>query len=166
LRWREPNAARPFKGQSLKANIENGCKTSDPFTVWLPIAFFFLVAAVFCALAFPRISKAKSHLGVFISVGGAIPAPFEWQRRYSTSSILPVRIIVSRRAITFPCLHLRRYCLVGIGVMAVGIVYWAAWRIILPRVLGYELVPRKETLQDGTVVKLVSVFDNPSATGI
>ena len=34
--------------------------------------------------------------------------------------------------------------------MAAGVIYWAAWRI-LPGYLGYELVPRKETLEDGTV---------------
>ena len=38
--------------------------------------------------------------------------------------------------------------------MAAGVIYWAAWRI-LPGYLGYELVPRKETLEDGTVVTLV-----------
>ncbi|THH00445.1 hypothetical protein EW026_g2089 [Hermanssonia centrifuga] len=48
------------------------------------------------------------------------------------------------------------YCLVGIGVMFAGVLYWAAWRILLPKVFGYELVPRKETLQDGTVITLFS----------
>lgn len=48
-----------------------------------------------------------------------------------------------------------RYCLVGIGVMVLGVFYWAMWRVILPKVFGYELVPRKETLSDGTVVTLV-----------
>ncbi|KZT07117.1 amino acid transporter, partial [Laetiporus sulphureus 93-53] len=47
------------------------------------------------------------------------------------------------------------YCLVGIAVMFVGVFYWAAWQY-LPRVFGYEFVPRKETLKDGTVVALVS----------
>ncbi|KAH9906117.1 amino acid transporter [Epithele typhae] len=46
------------------------------------------------------------------------------------------------------------YCLVGIGVMAAGVVYWAAWRV-LPGYLGYELIPHKEQLNDGTVVTLV-----------
>ena len=39
--------------------------------------------------------------------------------------------------------------------MFVGVAYWAGWRILLPRVFGYELVPRKEKLEDGTVVTLV-----------
>ena len=43
----------------------------------------------------------------------------------------------------------------GIGVMLVGVAYWAGWRILLPKVFGYELVPRKEKLEDGTVVTLV-----------
>jgi hypothetical protein len=45
-----------------------------------------------------------------------------------------------------------RYCLVGIAVMLAGVLYWAAWRIILPKVFGYELVPRKERLDDGTIL--------------
>ena len=39
--------------------------------------------------------------------------------------------------------------------MLAGVAYWAGWRILLPKVFGYELVPRKETLDDGTVVTLV-----------
>ncbi|KAG9221546.1 hypothetical protein CCMSSC00406_0009369 [Pleurotus cornucopiae] len=48
------------------------------------------------------------------------------------------------------------YCLVGIGIMLLGVVYWAVWRVVLPRVFGYNLVPRKEALDDGTVVTLFS----------
>ncbi|KAG9318050.1 amino acid transporter [Chiua virens] len=48
------------------------------------------------------------------------------------------------------------YCLVGIGVILVGVVYWAGWRILLPKVFGCELEPRKKTLEDGTVVTLFS----------
>ncbi|KIP03101.1 hypothetical protein PHLGIDRAFT_26278 [Phlebiopsis gigantea 11061_1 CR5-6] len=48
------------------------------------------------------------------------------------------------------------YCLVGIAVMVTGVLYWASWRILLPRVFGYELVPRKEKLPDGTVITLFS----------
>ncbi|KIK81323.1 hypothetical protein PAXRUDRAFT_832930 [Paxillus rubicundulus Ve08.2h10] len=44
------------------------------------------------------------------------------------------------------------YCLVGIGVLVFGVLYWATWRIILPKVFGYELVPHKNVLEDGTVV--------------
>lgn len=36
-----------------------------------------------------------------------------------------------------------------------GILYWALWRVILPKVLKYEPVPVKETLSDGTVVTVV-----------
>ena len=52
-------------------------------------------------------------------------------------------------------LRQNRYCLVGIGIMFFGVFYWAAWRVI-PQWLGYEFVPRKEKLSDGTVVTLVS----------
>ncbi|KAL4261026.1 Cellular Amino Acid Transporter [Pleurotus pulmonarius] len=44
------------------------------------------------------------------------------------------------------------YCLVGIAVMALGVLYWAAWRVFLPRIFHYRLVTAKETLDDGTVV--------------
>ncbi|KAI0754054.1 high affinity methionine permease [Daedaleopsis nitida] len=47
------------------------------------------------------------------------------------------------------------YCLVGIAVLVFGVLYWAAWRVV-PRWFGYEFVPRKETLDDGTVVTLFS----------
>ncbi|KAF8889842.1 amino acid transporter [Infundibulicybe gibba] len=48
------------------------------------------------------------------------------------------------------------YCLVGISVMILGVLYWAVWRVILPKVFGYNLIPRKETLDDGTVVTIFS----------
>jgi hypothetical protein len=40
--------------------------------------------------------------------------------------------------------------------MLTGVLYWAAWRVLLPKMFGYELVSRKERLDDGTVVTLVS----------
>ncbi|KAI0660290.1 amino acid transporter [Cubamyces menziesii] len=43
------------------------------------------------------------------------------------------------------------YCLVSIGVVAGGILYWAIWHVV-PQWFGYEYVLRKETLSDGTVV--------------
>ncbi|EGO04068.1 hypothetical protein SERLA73DRAFT_102414 [Serpula lacrymans var. lacrymans S7.3] len=48
------------------------------------------------------------------------------------------------------------YCLVGIAIMVAGVLYWAAWRVIMPVVFGFEYVPRKEALDDGTVVTLFS----------
>lgn len=39
--------------------------------------------------------------------------------------------------------------------MVFGIVYWAVWRIVLPKVFKYELVPTKAALKDGTVVTVV-----------
>ncbi|KAF9449421.1 amino acid transporter [Macrolepiota fuliginosa MF-IS2] len=48
------------------------------------------------------------------------------------------------------------YCLVGIGILLLGIVYWGIWRIVLPKAFGYYLTPRKETLADGTVVTVFS----------
>jgi len=95
LRWKNPNAVRPFK-------------------VWWPFAAFFFAAAVFL-LVVPFLRPSNK-------VGDTPPLPYYL------------------------------YCLVGIGVMAFGIFYWAVWRVILPRVFKYEPVPVKETLSDGTVV--------------
>ena len=39
--------------------------------------------------------------------------------------------------------------------MLTGVVYWAVWRILLPKFFGYTLVPRKQVLEDGTVVNVV-----------
>ncbi len=38
--------------------------------------------------------------------------------------------------------------------MAVGVLYWALWRVV-PRWFGYDFVPSKEKLDDGTVVTVV-----------
>lgn len=100
LRWKKPDAVRPFK-------------------VWWPLAVFFLAAASFLLIA-PFLKPANG-------VGDTPPLPYYL------------------------------YCLVGIAIMFVGVLYWAAWRILLPKVFGYELLPRKETLDDGTVV---TVFSN------
>ncbi|KAG2062420.1 hypothetical protein BDR04DRAFT_1123950, partial [Suillus decipiens] len=95
LRWKKPNAVRPFK-------------------VWWPLAVFFLAAAVFLLVA-PFLRPPGG-------IGSTPPLPYYL------------------------------YCLVGIAIMLVGVLYWAVWRIILPKVFGYEFVPRKDTLDDGTVV--------------
>ncbi|KAG1850205.1 amino acid transporter [Suillus subalutaceus] len=100
LRWKKPDAVRPFK-------------------VWWPLAVFFLAAAAFLLIA-PFLKPANG-------VGDTPPLPYYL------------------------------YCLVGIAVMFAGVLYWSAWRIVLPKVFGYELVPRKERLDDGTVV---TVFSN------
>ncbi len=47
------------------------------------------------------------------------------------------------------------YCLIGIAVIAFGVLYWAIWRLVLPYVFKFRLVPRKEVLEDGTVITLV-----------
>ncbi|CDO71026.1 hypothetical protein BN946_scf184844.g30 [Trametes cinnabarina] len=43
------------------------------------------------------------------------------------------------------------YCLVSIGILVFGTLYWAGWRLV-PRWFGYEIVERKDALSDGTVV--------------
>lgn len=43
------------------------------------------------------------------------------------------------------------YPIIGIVVLVSGVVYWFVWRKVLPRIGRYELVERKERLDDGTV---------------
>ncbi|KAI0365761.1 amino acid transporter [Pilatotrama ljubarskyi] len=43
------------------------------------------------------------------------------------------------------------YCLVGIGVLAFGALYWVAFRLA-PTWFSYEVIQRKEALSDGTFV--------------
>ncbi|KAG1788728.1 amino acid transporter [Suillus plorans] len=100
LRWKKPDAVRPFK-------------------VWWPLAVFFLAASTFLLIA-PFLRPANG-------VGDTPPLPYYL------------------------------YCLVGISIILAGGLYWVVWRIVLPKVFGYSLVPRKETLDDGTVVTVVSV---------
>ncbi|KAI9509546.1 amino acid transporter [Russula earlei] len=95
LRWSNPRLARPFK-------------------VWLPLAFFFLIADAFLLVA-PFIRPANK-------VGDTPPLPYFL------------------------------YPLIGIAVMFFGILYWAVWQLVLPYVFKFRLVPRKEVLEDGTVV--------------
>ncbi|KAH8104173.1 amino acid transporter [Phellopilus nigrolimitatus] len=100
LRYKKPNAHRPFK-------------------VWWPFAGFFLAAAVFLIVD-PFLRPANG-------VGDTPPLPYYL------------------------------YCIIGISILIAGIVYWAAWSVVLPHMFRYELVPEKETLSDGTVV---IVFQN------
>ncbi|KAJ5704296.1 hypothetical protein N7493_011434 [Penicillium malachiteum] len=41
---------------------------------------------------------------------------------------------------------------IGIVILLGGVVYWAIWREILPRIGRYRLVPEHEVLEDGTTV--------------
>ena len=63
-------------------------------------------------------------------------------------------ILASESALFKPFI-LIRYCLVGIAIMVLGVIYWAVWRVILPKIFGYKLVPNKVVLDDGTVVVVV-----------
>ncbi|KAI0090101.1 amino acid transporter [Irpex rosettiformis] len=44
------------------------------------------------------------------------------------------------------------YCVVGIGVLVFGVLYWFVWQVALPKIFSYTLVPGKDVLADGTVV--------------
>ena len=90
----------------------------------------------------------------------AIPQARQRSWRHATAAVLLVSVLLMR-VYSVINLHTPRYCLIGIAVLAAGVVYWAGWRIILPKVFGYELIPRKETLPDGTVITLVSCVVDP-----
>lgn len=59
-------------------------------------------------------------------------------------------LIISRLGRVGNTYALSRYCVVGIAVFIFAILYWALWRVVVPKVLNYELVPAKQTLDDGT----------------
>ncbi|KAJ7080551.1 amino acid transporter, partial [Mycena epipterygia] len=99
LRYKEPNAKRPFKG-SLSIRV---LSLSEYFSVMIA----------------PFLRPANK-------VGDTPPLPYYL------------------------------YCLVGIAIMIFGVLYWAMWRVILPRVFGYVLAPRKVKLDDGTIVTVFS----------
>jgi len=44
------------------------------------------------------------------------------------------------------------YCLIGIGVILFGVLYWAVLQLVLPYIFKFRRVPMKEILEDGTVV--------------
>ena len=46
--------------------------------------------------------------------------------------------------------------------MVFSVLYWGAWRVVLPGIFKYELVPEKAVLQDGTVVTVVCFFETMS----
>jgi hypothetical protein len=47
--------------------------------------------------------------------------------------------------------HLPYYlhCVVGIGILLAGAVYWVIWAVVLPRLGGYELVRESRVMSDG-----------------
>ena len=53
------------------------------------------------------------------------------------------------------------YCLVGIAVLMLGVLYWAIWKLVLPYVFKFRLVARKEVLKDGTVVSHTGESQQP-----
>jgi amino acid transporter len=106
-----------------------------PFKVWLPFALFFLAAAVF--RKFPIfVAEIVVQLQSLVII-----APF----------LRPANGIGDT-----PPLPYYLYCLVGIAIMVFGVIYWAVWRIVLPKIFGYELVPTKVVLDDGTTVNVFS----------
>ncbi|KAF7560390.1 hypothetical protein G7046_g3750 [Stylonectria norvegica] len=44
------------------------------------------------------------------------------------------------------------YCVVGIAILALSVVYWFFWWVALPKIGGYKLEPHAEQLSDGTSV--------------
>jgi hypothetical protein len=44
------------------------------------------------------------------------------------------------------------YPIVGITVLVLGGSYWLIWRVLWPKLGGFEWVESKTSLQDGTVV--------------
>lgn len=47
---------------------------------------------------------------------------------------------------------------VGIVILVAGVVYWAIWQKVLPKLGGYRLEPKHESLADGTTVVVYKKF--------
>jgi hypothetical protein len=123
------------------------------YAVWWPLAVFFLVAAAFREFSIYSTTPSLPNQS-FLSARRSLLEAIQRRRRHPAIAILLVRFSYS-----CPRAHsqnFNRYSLVGIAIMFAGVIYWATWRILLPKVFGYELIPGKETLADGTVVMLVS----------
>ena len=135
--------------------------------VWLPFAVFFLAATVFRTSSFSVCIPTDSVL----RSGIVLVAPFlKPANGVGDTPPLPYYLYVVslvRVSLTIPHLTVTviRYCLVGIAVMAFGVLYWACWRIV-PKWFGYEFVPRKEKLSDGTVVTVVRLIPPCAGSGI
>lgn len=41
------------------------------------------------------------------------------------------------------------HCVVGIGILALGAVYWVLWAVLLPKIGGYRLVRKSRVMEDG-----------------
>ncbi|PWY87397.1 methionine permease [Aspergillus heteromorphus CBS 117.55] len=51
------------------------------------------------------------------------------------------------------------YAIVGVGVIILGVLYWYAWTVLLPRRGGYTLEEKDEVLEDGTkITRLVRSY--------
>ena len=130
------------------------------FLGWLPLAVFFLATAVF--RKFPMrptylrhrlqsIQTISSHCAIsstcqcyFLVIHPPLPYYL------SVHSV-----ILAPKSTLFKPFVLIRYCLVRIAVMVLGVIYWTVWRVVLPKIFGYELVPNKVILDDGTIVNVV-----------
>jgi len=92
-----------------------------------------------------------------------LPRPFKaWLPLAFFSLVANVFLLVApfvrpaNRVGDTPPLPYYLYCLIGIAVIVFGVLYWAVWRLVLPYVFKFRLVPRKEVLEDGTVITLFS----------
>jgi len=41
------------------------------------------------------------------------------------------------------------HCVVGIGILCAGAVYWLVWAVVLPKIGGYRLVRTNTVMDDG-----------------
>ncbi|RWA13871.1 hypothetical protein EKO27_g1252 [Xylaria grammica] len=48
------------------------------------------------------------------------------------------------------------YAVVGVSIIAFGVIYWLVWTVILPRIGGYRLEPKEDVLNDGTAITVLT----------
>ncbi|KAI5116554.1 hypothetical protein M0805_007562 [Coniferiporia weirii] len=164
----------PFGNKFWASNWPTG-KTPMPGLIIHLIPSLIVIIAPPFAVAYPFILDLQGYPSQFVGVlivSGLLY--FRWSR---PNAVRPFKVwwpftLFSLAASMFllivpflrpsngvgdtPPLPYYLYCLVSIAIMILGVVYWAVWRKMLPRMFNYELVPKKEVLPDGT---LVTVFE-------
>ncbi|KAI1392453.1 amino acid transporter [Hypoxylon trugodes] len=48
------------------------------------------------------------------------------------------------------------YAIVGVGILAFGVLYWLVWTVLLPRLGRYRLEEKQDVLDDGTAITVLT----------
>ena len=135
---------------------------SMPMFILISFASLLLLYSV----SFSFYTLSLTSIITTISRHCAISSACQWYWRYTSDTLLSVSPHIHRCTpltlvfifFIFFKLFMIRYCLVAIAIMILGVIFWAVWRVVLPKIFRYELVPKKVVLKEGTVVVVVNSF--------